>query len=186
MAEPGTGWGGVYQGFVAWLIGLDRVNSSGVADIMTDHDGRVHAFEIEYGNPRMKPCCNVVNVSTGDLTFFRLSGACERHCYAFCIGKADDKRINQLAGARMVVIDNKVRADDSRTDVSTTGEASVSSVGSGSMASSSATGVHYLSKSSKSSVKPAATMLSTDALDRLMAYAFEGEGMENNIARYNN
>ena len=99
MAEPGTGWGGVYQGFVAWLIGLDRVNSSGVADVMTDHDGRVHAFEIEYGNPRMKPCCNVVNVSTGDLTFFRLSGACERHCYAFCIGKADDKRINQLAGA---------------------------------------------------------------------------------------
>ena len=79
--------------------GLGRVDSGGVADVVADHDGRVHALEIEHGNPRVKACFDVVNVAARDLTFLRLSRTGERDGHLLDIGQPNHQRIDQLAGA---------------------------------------------------------------------------------------
>ncbi len=79
--------------------GLGRVDAGGVADVVADHDGRVHALEIEHGNPRVKPCFDIVNVAARDLAFLRLGRTGEGHCHLLDIGQPNHQRINQLAGA---------------------------------------------------------------------------------------
>ena len=48
-------------------IGLSRVDASGVADVVSDHDGRVHALEVKDRNPRMQARFNIVDIPSGDL-----------------------------------------------------------------------------------------------------------------------
>ena len=72
MPEPSASWRRVNKFLVDWLICLNRVNTSGVANVVTNHDRRIHALEIQNGNPRMKPCSNFVDIATSDLPFFCL------------------------------------------------------------------------------------------------------------------
>ena len=79
--------------------GLSRVDPRGVTDVVADHDGGVHALEIEHGNPRVEPCFHIVHVAARDLAFFCFGRTGERDGYMLVIRKTNDKRINELAGA---------------------------------------------------------------------------------------
>ena len=79
--------------------GLSRVNARGVTDVVANHDGGVHALEIEHGNPGVEPCFHIVHVATRDLAFFSFGRTGERDGHVLDICKPNDKRIDELAGA---------------------------------------------------------------------------------------
>ena len=99
MPESSASWRRVNKFFVDWLIRLHRVNTSGVANVVTNHDRRVHALEIQNGNPWVKPCSDLVDIPPSDLPFFCLRRTGERYGHTFAVGQANHQGIDELACA---------------------------------------------------------------------------------------
>ena len=97
--EHGFSWRNVSRITFSRLFGMRRINSSRIADVVADHDARIHALEIQNCNPRMQACFNIVNVSTCNLPFLGLSTSCQWNSHVLAVGQSNDKTVKQLGRA---------------------------------------------------------------------------------------
>ena len=81
------------------LLWMRRINTRRIADVVADHDARIHALEIQNGNPWMQSCFNIVNVTSSDLTFLGFSTSCQWNGHVLAVGQSNDKTVEQLRGA---------------------------------------------------------------------------------------
>ena len=98
-SEQGSCGGLVNIVTLPWRGRLGRIYPGRVADVVTDHDGGVHALEVEHSNPGVQTSLDFMNVTSCNLSFFRFGRPGQRHGDFLCISKANDKGIDQLARA---------------------------------------------------------------------------------------
>ena len=94
--EHGFSWRNVSWIIFSRLFGMRRINSSRIADVVTDHDARIHALEIQNCNPRMQSCFNIVNVSTSNLPFLGFSTSCQWYGDLLAVCKSNHETVKQL------------------------------------------------------------------------------------------